>query len=375
MKRFVSSLWLALALGVVATGCGQTTPTTPADQVSLDRGRGDDDRNDRDDDDDDDKAVTYAVIGDVPYTDSRLNGGPSFPTLIAAINQDADVKRVVHIGDIKAGSATCDDGYFTDIAAKFATFADPLVYTPGDNEWTDCHRANNGGYNPLERLAKVRELFFPNPGWTLGGKPKHVHAQKGYPENVRWGAADVVFATLHVIGSNNGRAPWFGDRAAPNKGETAAETASREAEYLGRNAANIGWLEKTFREAREDNAKGIVLFLQADMWHPEDRALGASFTAHQEFVARLSELATKFRRPVLIISGDIHEYRVDAGVPWFTQYYNVPSPANVTQVIVDRSIEINRTGAADPSPINYLKLTIDPKSPEVFSWIQVNVAP
>ena len=38
----------------------------------------------------------------------------------------------------------------------------------GDNEWTDCHRPNNGGYNPLERLAKVRATFFPSPGRTLG---------------------------------------------------------------------------------------------------------------------------------------------------------------------------------------------------------------
>ena len=43
-----------------------------------------------------------------------------------------------------------------------------------------------------------------------------------------------------------------------------------------------------------------------------------------------------------------------------------PSPANVTQVVVDRSIEINRTGAPDASPIDYLKLTIDRKAPGVF---------
>jgi uncharacterized iron-regulated protein len=109
-------------------------------------------------------------------------------------------------------------------------------------------------------------------------------------------------------------------------------------------------------------------------WHPEDRAAGAQFTAHQDFVARLSALAQAFApRPVLLIVGDYHEYRVDIGVPWFTSYYNVPSPANVTQIVIDRSIEINRTGAADPSPIDYLKLTINKKTPGVFSWTQVFV--
>jgi hypothetical protein len=90
-------------------------------------------------------------------------------------------------------------------------------------------------------------------------------------------------------------------------------------------------------------------------------------------VTRLSQLATRFGKPVLLISGDYHEYRVDAGVPWFTTYYNVPAPSNVTQIIIDRSIEINRTGAPDPSPIDYLKLLVDRKSPAVFSWTQVNV--
>lgn len=375
MNRSASRLWLALALGALVAGCSKDSPTVPTDSpVSLDRGRGQGDQNeDRDDDEDDRRPVTYAVIGDVPYTDSKLDGGPSFPTLIAALNQDPDVRRVIHIGDFKAGSALCSDPYFEDIATRFATFADPLVYTPGDNEWTDCHRANNGGYHPLERLARIRAVFFPNPGYTLGRK-KRIEAQDGYPENQRWRAGGVEFAALHILGSNNGRAPWFGDRPAPNTGETPAETASREAEYLARNAANISWLERTFREAREEHAAGIVLFFQADMWHPEDRAAGAEFTAHQAFVARLSRLATRFApRPVLLISGDFHDYRVDAGVPWFATFYNVPAPANVTQIIIDRSIEINRTGAPDASPIDYLKLRIDPKAPGVFSWTQVIV--
>jgi hypothetical protein len=368
MNRVAPGLWLAIAIGVLTVGCSQDS-TTPADPtITLNPPSAAADKKDGED-----QAVTYAVIGDVPYTDSKLNGGPSFPLLIAAINKDPDVRRVIHIGDIKAGSALCTDAYFQDIANQFATFTDPLIYTPGDNEWTDCHRANNGGYNPLDRLAKVHELFFANPGYTLGASIK-IKDQKSYPENVRWEAANVQFAVFHILGSNNGRAPWFGDRAAPNTGETPTETASREAEYLARNAANISWLQKTFENAEEEKSVGIVLFFQADLWHPEDRAAGAQFTAHQDFVAQLSKLAQDFApRPVLLVVGDYHEYRVDVGVPWMSTYYGVPAPANVTQIVIDRSIEINRSGAPDPSPIDYLKLTIDPKAAGVFSWTQVNV--
>ena len=44
-----------------------------------------------------------------------------------------------------------------------------VVLTPGDNEWTDCHRVAAGEYQPLERLAKLREVFYPVPGMTIGG--------------------------------------------------------------------------------------------------------------------------------------------------------------------------------------------------------------
>ncbi|MBL0171986.1 MAG: hypothetical protein IPP90_14940 [Gemmatimonadaceae bacterium] len=313
------------------------------------------------------------MIGDVPYEPRTPASALSLmPTLIGAINSDPQVTRAIHIGDIKSGSTKCTDAWFQSIATSFSTFADPLVYTPGDNEWTDCHRANNGGYNPLNRLAKIRELFFANPGRTLGGQQQRVDVQRNFPENVSWTASRVIFSTLHVIGSNNGRAAWFGDRkdtislsplVTVLKPETAAEGASREAEYAARNAANIRWLERTFEEAREEHAKGVVLFLQADMWHPEDRAAGAVFTAHQAFLERVAALAKSFKRPVLIVCGDSHDLRVDVGVPWFSLYGITPA-ANITQLTVDRSIEAD---------IDWLKLHIDPNTPGVFTWEQVIV--
>ena len=109
-------------------------------------------------------------------------------------------------------SSRCDTSYFEQIRADFAAFADPLVYTPGDNEWTDCHRANNGGYQPYERLAFVRQTFFAQPGKTLGQQSVGVQSQadRGFPEQVRYSRAGVAFGVPHIVGSNNGLAPWTG---------------------------------------------------------------------------------------------------------------------------------------------------------------------
>src|SRR3712207_208337 len=104
--------------------------------------------------DDRPRGYAFAVIGDIPY------GAPAaeaFPEVVDRINAAPDVELVAHLGDIKSGSTLCSDEYFTFIRGQFDRFDDPLVYTPGDNEWTDCHRTNNGGYNPLERLDTIRE--------------------------------------------------------------------------------------------------------------------------------------------------------------------------------------------------------------------------
>jgi hypothetical protein len=126
--------------------------------------------------------ITMAVIGDVPYGAEQE---AIFGDLIDAVNDDPKVRTVVHVGDIKNGSTPCTDERFLSVRAAFDMFKDPVVYTPGDNEWTDCHRPAAGAYNPLERLAALRTMFFAEPGRTLGRQTDTVVAQPGYPENVR----------------------------------------------------------------------------------------------------------------------------------------------------------------------------------------------
>jgi Calcineurin-like phosphoesterase len=310
----------------------------------------------------DPQPSTIAVIGDIPYGAAKL---AEFPADIADINDDADVSLVVHLGDIKNGSSVCSDEYFTTIQTDFALFDDPLVYTPGDNEWTDCHRPAAGGYQPLERLARVREDFFPVPGTTLGQHPIQVTTQSGdpayadYVENTMWSQSGAVFAALNVPGSNNDLVPWFG---------VTPLTSPQQHEFDARLDADIAWLNAAFAEAKRTGAKGVGLLLQADMWDPA--ALGGDgLDGYDRIVGRIGTLAKKFGGPVLMLEGDSHVFRVDhpftATDPLYG--YHPLSPRgleapNVTRVVVDGS------GNAH----DWLKLVIDPTDPEVFSWTQVN---
>ena len=159
----------------------------------------------------------------------------------------------MHAGDIKAGSERCDDSLIKHRFDLYQTFQRAFVFTPGDNEWTDCHRVNNGQYNPLERLAFVRSVFFPEVGHTTGGQVRPVRSQaegSAYPEfveNVMFTKQSVMFATVHVVGSNNGLEPWLG--IAPPTDSCGSPRADRIAEFERRQAATLAWLDEVFAAA------------------------------------------------------------------------------------------------------------------------------
>jgi len=279
------------------------------------------------------KPVTLAIIGDVPYGTAQEG---SFDVLIDAINTDPHVRGVVHVGDIKNGSTPCTDERFAAVHAAFDRFEDPVVYTPGDNEWTDCHRPAAGGYDPLERLAALRQLFFAEPGATLGRRPSTVEPQPELVENVRWIESRVVFATLHVVGSDNGLAPWTGNTSV---------TEAQAAEVAARVAATLEWIDQAFDAAEADGLPGVALIMQADTY---------SFTATPGLApinARIAERAAAYDGEVLVVQGDSHVYLVDHPIPG----------EDLTRVVVH----------GETLPFEYLRLTVDPHAPELFSWERV----
>ena len=283
------------------------------------------------------KPMTIAVIGDVPYGTAQE---ATFDDLIGAVNQDPKVRLVTHVGDIKSGSTTCTDERFAAVKTAFDTFQDPVVYTPGDNEWTDCHRTNNGSYDPLERLDAVRSTFFAEPGAVLGRRPKQVEFQPSLVENVRWIESRVAFAMLHVIGSNNGLSPWTGLGFATPTPEQAAEVNARV-------AATLEWIDSTFDAAEDAGLLGVVLAMQADTWDPVPRS------AQQAIVDLIAARTAAFDGHVLLLQGDSHEYVAD----------NPLDLANFTRIVVH----------GETLPFEYLRLTIDPRDAALFSWERVQV--
>ncbi|OAI11692.1 hypothetical protein A1359_01705 [Methylomonas lenta] len=285
----------------------------------------------------------FALIGDVPYNEVDYW---KFDNVIADINANKKLKWVLHAGDFKNGSSLCSDELFEDRLQRFQTFKKPLIFTPGDNEWTDCHRANNGAYLPLERLDKVRELFYPVPGQTLGQKTMRVETQADdsnhaeFVENTRWMEQHVMFAAVHIVGSNNALAPF------------ATRTSADDEEVVRRIDAALEWVKGTFAKAKAENAHGVLLLFQANPGF-ELAKNSNSRIGFEEILAEMEREAVDFKKPVIFAHGDSHYVRMDK-----------PMKGSISNRRIENATRVETFGADD---VHWLRVSVDPKSKEVFS--------
>lgn len=237
-------------------------------------------------------AFAFGLIGDLGY---RPEDEAGFRAVLDALDA-APLTFVIHVGDLWGGDGPCTDERYSERLALFAASAHPLIYTPGDNEWTDCHRPAAGGFDPLERLALLRRRFFAD-ATSLGQQRLPLLRQSAapdsapYPENARWTYGDVTFLTVHVVGSNNNR----------------GRTPEADAEYAARNAANLAWLRAGFAEARRQGSRGLLVAMQAN---PFVEAPGVP-SGFADFLAVLTEETLAFDRPVVLVHGDTHYFRID----------------------------------------------------------------
>lgn len=244
----------------------------------------------------------FVAIGDMPYNIPK--DYEKFDRLIDRINA-AKPSFTIHVGDIKSGSTQCSDENFKKVFDQFARFEGPLVYTPGDNEWTDCHRQNNGSYDPLERLAKIRQMFFPETGRSLGQQKMSVETQPAimgekyapFIENARFVKDGVLFVTAHVVGSNNG--------LEPRERKSAME-------FFDRDAANVAWLDAAFAKAKTEGLKAVVVMAQADLY--DIRQSAPATPSASGFIGTIKALergSKSFGGPILYIHGDEHRFVID----------------------------------------------------------------
>jgi len=240
-----------------------------------------------------DDNFRFFAMGDMPY--HVPEDYERLERVIASINAE-NPAFTVHVGDFKAGNHPCTDEYFENMYQYFQTFTHPLILTPGDNDWTDCHREKAGAFDPEERLQKVRKIYYKN-NQSLGQPAMDLLTQNTYDgfekyvENAIWEKNGILFSTIHVIGSNNN---FKTDSAATNE------------EFYERDAANLFWLGEAFDQAKSKDSDGVVLFIHAGLKYNDSETNG-----FRNFIRKLREEAIAYEKPILLVYGDHHRFLVE----------------------------------------------------------------
>ena len=271
-------------------------------------------------------AFVFGVMGDAPYNDREEVPYAEMLTVMAG----EPLAFIVHVGDTKAGSSgKCSDAFYEMRRAQFDRVPHPILYTPGDNEWTDCHRAGAGGYDPIERLGKVRQVYFGDE-WSLGSERIKTEVQPDFPENRAWAYGGLRFVTLDF----------------PGKSNNMGHDPRNDAEARARTEANRRWLDRAIEASAGDDVRALVIATQANPWVAKPGVYDA-------FIRQVADAALKLRKPVLFVHGDTHMYRVDAP---FSDANGQPIP------------RLTRLETYGSPFVGWVRVTVDPDKPDLFTF-------
>ncbi len=301
------------------------------------------------------RPFSFGLWGDMPY--KKAGDDAKLPAVLQSINQ-ADIQFSIYDGDIKDGSSRCDNVVYADTLEMFAKLVKPVVYIPGDNEWTDCHRLNNGGYHTNERLEYLRRTMIPT--FESLGQQRMLLERQGrlgepYVENVRFKHEGILFIGLNIPGSNNNLVLDSKDCTAYSARD-ALQCEQANVEYKTRDAANIQWLQQSFDIAAQQSAVGVVIVFQGDPGFdlPETDGVDESklpeYQGYKNFIAAVVMRTEQYRGQVLLVHGDKHFFKVDK--PLYSPYKML---TNLTRVQTFGSPHLH-----------WVKVLVDQRSANIF---------
>jgi hypothetical protein len=286
------------------------------------------------------QPFTFVALGDMPYKipDDYIR----YERLIDDVNK-INPSFTIFIGDTKSGSSPCSDEYNLIVKRFFDQYSAPVIYSVGDNEWTDCHRPLAGSYDPIERLQAVRKAFF-NSKMSLGKQKLQLTRQADldsqyakYSENSMWVKNHFLFVSLHIPGSNNNF----------ERDDIAKQ------EYYARNQANLSWINKAFDIATSKQYAGIVLSYQADMFYSPSQATDPN-SGYRDTLRALSSNAQAFKKPVLLIHGDSHRLIIDQPLKTVDQKH-----------VLENVLRLQVMGAEQ---VQAIEVRVNPEAHQPFSF-------
>jgi hypothetical protein len=151
------------------------------------------------------------------------------------------------------------------------------------------------------------------------------------------------------------------------------ECDADNAEYIARDAANIKFMQESFKLAMEQKAAGVMIVIQADpvFDFPETETYNertsvstggvspglASHDGYDAFLAALTTETNNFKGQVVLVHGDTHFYKID-------------KPLNSQADLIKNFTRVQTFGSPN---VHWIKVSVTPSNPNVFSFEPVIV--
>lgn len=294
------------------------------------------------------QGFTFALIGDMAYYQEHE---PWLENVYAEIGKEPSLAFVAHVGDLSRPVRACTEEVLKLRLSQFNALPQPVIFTPGDNDWADCHdKQGVKGGDSLAALARLRTMFFAGEE-SLGKRKMRVTRQSLSPqyakfrENIRWDISGITFVTLHITGSNN----------------NLGRTPENDAEYRERNAANLAWLQQAFAHAKTNGSRAVMIIQQANIFEnipplagPIEKPSGFTDT-----VALIEKETIAFQKPVLLAHGDSHFFRID------NPYWRRPPRGQMGTPALENFRRVETFGSPNH---HWVHVTVEPNDPAVFTF-------
>ena len=334
-------------------------------------------------------AQLFKIVlwGDLPYrgtrddvfdpTDEEQINGVSVGVLYAELRDsinDSNAPFAFHAGDVKSGRQPCYTSKYFDRFEQLANSLDmPVVFTPGDNDWTDCHNDIESFRWTTQKhaLENVRDRFYSNrddAGPILGSNTDAWSIQvtteenANYPELQRFMYNEIMFVVVHVVGGNNNRQTtcfnWFDTSFSCPFSLFLTDLCCFGArwEYNARNSKVNEFLQQSFGVAAGAGAKGVVVLAQAAIFNLDDEPFERFTDGFFDFWHTLRTETLSFGKPVVYVHGDAHRFK-----DYIPDIDGVPS--NLQALMVPGADEVG-----------WVEATINPDASPVFSFELIDIA-
>jgi hypothetical protein len=342
--------------------------------------------------------ITFAAYGDIPYEIRLPNGRTDdqvlYEDIAPALRERIDIPFIINLGDLGRPERSCNDDWLHKTQLFWERkLVKPVFYTPGDNDWADCDRPSLARrQGEIERLQNLRNIFFSRPKnvsstWKLEevqriltrdpqlDRPEitletirrivtmnsnqfaqewNYKAQPELPENAIWIRDGVLFVTVHMISTDNGRSDIFLDD--PKQAIARVDERDRQ---------NERWLNLAFDQAQRHKAKAVVVATQLDPFGPakhQETSLAHCLNnpAYAAFCRQIETLAGGLGKPVLLLHGDTNAYCLDQPFTQTKNLWRLNAPGDfkyIDAAIIkvfpdDRSQPFRATGllSGEPAP-------------------------